>query len=79
MASLKSHPAWDELRRWTHQQRDQYLVNLAGVIFADPDKVTEAALREKAAFFRGMNTLLNEPFFSAKALERAAEKANKEQ
>jgi hypothetical protein len=44
-----------------------------------PDDVTQAALREKAAFFRGMNIVLNQPFFSAKALERALEQPTEEQ
>lgn len=78
IASLNQNPAWHTLKQWSHSQRDAYLQNLAQALWKDPDKVTEAALREKAAFFRGMNTVLNQPFFSAKALERAIESSTEE-
>ena len=58
------------MKEWAHEQRDRYLLNLAQTIWQNPDVVTEQALREKAAFFRGMNVVLNQPFFNAKALER---------
>lgn len=78
VAQLEQHPAWAELREWTKEARDGYLNNLAQSIWKNPDSVTEAALREKAAFFRGMNTLLNQPFFTAKGLQRAVENSTEE-
>jgi ATP-dependent helicase YprA (DUF1998 family) len=73
-AELQSNPAFSALRDWAHEQRDKYLANLAQTIWTNPDIVTETALREKAAFFRGMNVVLNQPFFSARALKDEVER-----
>lgn len=73
-AELNGHPAFDELKRWAHEQRDLYLRNLAKALFLNPAAVTEAAVGEKSAFFRGMNFVLNQPFFSAKSLEGELER-----
>jgi hypothetical protein len=79
LAALKANPEFDALKNWARQQRDGYMHNLARALWENPDNVTTAALREKAAFFRGMNIVLNQPFFSAKALERALEQSTEEQ
>jgi hypothetical protein len=78
IAWLKTSPEFAALGEWSRQQRDGYLAKLAEALWRRPDDVTQAALREKAAFFRGMNIVLNQPFFSAKALERALEQPTEE-
>lgn len=78
IAQLNANPAWDALKAWAQQQRDSYMANLAQAIWKNPDVLNEAGVREKAAFFRGMNTLLNQPFFSAQALKRAVENSTEE-
>lgn len=79
IAQLNTNPAWHALKVWSQQQRDGYMTNLAQTIWKNPDVLNEAAVREKAAFFRGMNTLLNQPFFSAQMLKRAVEQPTEEQ
>ena len=72
-AELSANPAFAALKEWAHEQRDLYLANLARSLFTNPDLVTEAALREKAAFFRGVNIVLNQPFFDGKLLKKELE------
>jgi hypothetical protein len=70
VADLYAHPGFEALKRRARKLREDYYFALASDMYAKPAAVTEAALNEKRAYFKGMARILNEAWLDAKDLER---------
>lgn len=71
LADWAKHPGHQIMRDRLLKAREDYYTNLARILYAQPGSLEPTDLTNKAAFFRGALWILNEPAFTAKALERA--------
>lgn len=78
LADWAGHPGHQVMRQQLLEARETYYTQLGKTLYAQPDELTAADLRNKSAFFRGALWILNQPVFAAKSIERELALAGKD-
>jgi hypothetical protein len=78
IAELSDTRGFQDLRERVRKAQVDYYTNLGREMYAKPHMVTEAALLQKQAFFRGAWFVLNTPLFEMSALARELAKTKDE-
>jgi hypothetical protein len=78
IAEVKDTRGYQDWRARVAREKERFYTTLAREMFVNPDRVTEAALREKQAFWRGADYALNIVLFEAMAVDREFSKTKDE-